>query len=95
MIPFVKKRRQIKIKAYPICDLENKDIGKEITLVDVNGEMFTGIFGEMVDDNIILNRPGNTISLGFPLGGLLCYFYGNLEQQRQFQYKTKNDDNTH
>lgn len=95
MIPFVKKRRQIKIKAYPICDLENKDIGKEITLVDVNGEMFTGIFGEMVDDNIILNGPGNTISLGFPLGGLLCYFYGNLEQQRQLQYKTKNDDNTH
>ena len=83
MIPFVKKRRQIKIEAYPICDLENKDIGKEITLVDVNGEMFTGIFGEVVDDNIILKKPGNRISLGFPLKGLLCYFYGNLEQQRQ------------
>ena len=84
MIPFVKKRRQIKIKAYPICDLENKDIGKEITLVDVNGEMFTGIFGEVVDDNIILKKPENIISLGFPIKGLLCYFYGNLEQQRQF-----------
>lgn len=95
MIPFVKKRRQLKIKAHPIEELDNNDIGKEITLVDVNGEMFTGIFGEMVDDNIILKRPGNTISLGFPLNGLLCYFYGNLEQQRQLQHKTKNDDNTH
>lgn len=43
MIPFVKKRRQLKIKAHPIEELDNNDIGKEITLVDVNGEMFTGI----------------------------------------------------
>lgn len=95
MIPFVKKRRQLKIEAQPIEELNKNDIGKEITLVDVNGEMFTGIFGKMVDNNIILKEPGNTISLGFPLEGLLCYFYGNLEQQRQLQYKTKNDDNTH
>ena len=91
----VKVKREIRIEAYPIDELDNNDIGKEITLVDVNGEMFTGIFGEVVDDNIILKKPGNIISLGFPLKGLLCYFYGNLEQQRQLQYKTKNDDNTH
>lgn len=89
MIPFVKKRRQLKIEAHPIEDLDKNDIGKEITLVDVYGKMFTGIFREMVDDNIILNRPGNTISLGFPLEGLICYFYGNLEQQRQLQYKNE------
>lgn len=79
----VKVKREIRIEAYPIDELDNNDIGKEITLVDVNGEMFTGIFGELVDDNIILKNPENIISLGFPLKGLLCYFYGNLEQQRQ------------
>lgn len=89
MIPFVKKRRQLKIEAHPIEDLDKNDIGKEITLVDVYGEMFTGIFREMVDDNIILNRPGDIISLGVPLEGLICYFYGNLEQQRQLQYKNE------
>ena len=81
----VKVRRQIKIEAYPICDLEDKDIGKEITLVNINGEFFTGVLREMIDDNIILEEPGNKVSLGFPLEGLLCYFYGNLEQQRQLQ----------
>ena len=95
MIPFVKKRRQLKIKAHPIEELDNNDLGKEITIVDINGEFFTGTFKEIVDDNVILQNPGELIGLGLPLNGLLCYFYGNLEQQRQLQYKTKNDDNTH
>ena len=81
----VKVRRQIKIEAYPIDELCDKDKGKEITLVNINGELFTGIFREVVDDNIVLKKPDNKISLGFPLEGLLCYFYGNLEQQRQLQ----------
>ena len=90
-----KERRQIRIEAQPIYELEENDIGKEITIVDINGEFFTGTFKEIVDDNVILQNPGELIGLGFPLNGLLCYFYGNLEQQRQLQYKTKNDDNTH
>ena len=85
----VKVKREIRIEAYPIDELDNNDIGKEITLVNVYGKMFTGIFREMVDDNIILNRPGDIISLGVPLEGLICYFYGNLEQQRQLQYKNE------
>lgn len=83
----VKVRRQIKIEAYPIDELCDKDKEKEITLVNVNGEFFTGIFGQVVDESIVLKEPGNKISLGFPIEGILCYFYGNLEQQRQINNK--------
>lgn len=44
----VKVRRQVKIKAQPICDLEENDIGKKITIVDINGEFYTGTFKEIV-----------------------------------------------
>lgn len=90
-----KARRQIRIEAHPIYELEENDIGKEITIVDINGEFFTGTFKEIVDDNVILQNPGELIGLGLPLKSVICFFYGNLEQQRQLQYKTKNDDNTH
>ena len=83
----VKVKRKIRIEAYPIDELDNNDIGKEITLVDVNGEFFTGIFGEVVDETIVLKEPDNKISLGFPIKGILCYFYGNFEQQRQINNK--------
>ena len=79
MIPFVKKRRQIKIKAQPIYDLKENDIGKKITIVDINGEFFTGTFKEIVDDNVILQNPGELIGLGFPLKSVICFFYGKLE----------------
>lgn len=78
-----KARRQIRIEAKPIDELEENDIGKDITLVNMIGEFFTGTFKGIVDDNVILQNPGELISLGLPLKGLLCYFYGNLEQQRQ------------
>ena len=90
-----KARRQIRIEAQPIYELEENDIGKEITIVDINGEFFAGTFKEIVDDNVILQNPGKLIGLELPLKSLICFFYGNLEQQRQLQYKTKNDDNTH
>ena len=83
----IKVKRGIRIETYPIYELDNNDIGKEITLVYVNGEFFTGILGEMVDENIVLKKPGNKISLGLPIKGILCYFYGNFEQQRQINNK--------
>lgn len=83
----VKVKRKIRIEAYPIDELDNNDIGKEITLVYVNGEFFTGILGEVVDESIVLKEPGDKISLGFPIKGILCYFYGNFEQQRQINNK--------
>lgn len=79
MIPFVKKRRQIKIKAYPICDLEKNDIGKKITIVNINGEFYTGTFKEIVDDNVILQNPGELMGLGLPLQSVICFFYGELK----------------
>ena len=75
----VKVRRQIKIEAYPIYDLEDTDIGKEITIVDCNGEFFTGTYKEIVDDTIILQNPGDLIGLGLPLRAVLCFFYGKPE----------------
>lgn len=78
-----KARRQIRIEAKPIDELEENDIGKEITLVNMIGEFFTGTFKEIVDDNVILQNPGELISLGLPLKSVLCFFYGNLKQQIQ------------
>ena len=74
-----KARRQIRIEAQPICELEENDIGKEITLVDINGGFFTGTFKKIVDDNVILQNSGELIGLGFPLKSLICFFYGKLE----------------
>ena len=74
-----KARRQIRIEAQPIYELEENDIGKEITIVDINGEFFTGTFKEIVDDNVILQNPGELIGLGLPLKSLICFFYGKLE----------------
>ena len=78
-----KARRQIRIEAKPIDELEENDIGKEITLVNMIGEFFTGTFKGIVDDNVILQNPGELISLGFLLKSVLCFFYGNLKQQIQ------------
>ncbi|MBQ8542887.1 MAG: hypothetical protein IJ436_08405 [Bacteroidaceae bacterium] len=75
----VKVRRQVKIKAQPICDLEENDIGKKITIVDINREFYTGTFKEIVDDNVILQNPGELIGLGLPLKSVICFFYGKLE----------------
>ena len=74
-----KARRQIRIEAQPIYELEENDIGKEITIVDINGEFFTGTFKEIVDDNVILQNPGELIGLGLPLKSVICFFYGKLE----------------
>lgn len=75
----VKVRRQVKIKAQPICDLGENDIGKKITIVDIDGEFFTGTFKKIVDDNVILQNPGELIGLGFPLRAVICFFYGELK----------------
>ena len=74
-----KARRQIRIEAQPIYELEENDIGKEITIIDINGEFFTGTFKEIVDDNVILQNPGELIGLGLPLKSVICFFYGKLE----------------
>ena len=74
-----KTRRQIRIEAQPIYELEENDIGKEITIVDINGEFFTGTFKEIVDDNVILQNPGELIGLGLPLKSVIGFFYGKLE----------------
>lgn len=74
-----KARRQIRIEAQPICDLEENDIGKEITIVDINGEFYTGTFKKIVDDYVILQNPGELIGLGFPLRAVICFFYGELK----------------
>ena len=75
----VKVIRQVKIEAQPIYDLEENDIGKEITIVDINGKFYTGTFKEIVDDNVILQNPGELIGLGFPLRAVICFFYGKLK----------------
>lgn len=82
----VKVRRQVKIEAQPIYELEENDIGKEITIVDINGEFFTGTFKEIVDDNVILQNPGELIGLGFPLKSVICFFYGKLEDEIKKTY---------
>ena len=74
-----KARRQIRIEAQPIYELEENYIGKEITIVDINGEFFTGTFKEIVDDIVILQNPGELIGLGLPLKSVICFFYGKLE----------------
>lgn len=73
--------REIIIEAQPICELEENDIGKEITLVNINGEFFTGKFKEIVDDNVILQNPGELIGLGLPLKSVIGFFYGKLEDR--------------
>ena len=75
----VKVKREIRIEAYPIDELDNNDIGKEITIVDINREFFTGTFKEIVDDNVILQNPGELIGLGLSLKSVICFFYGKLE----------------
>lgn len=84
-----KARRQIKIEAQPIYELEENDIGKEITIVDINGEFFTGTFKEIVDDNVILQNPGELIGLGLPLKSVICFFYGKLEDAIKKQINNK------
>ena len=84
-----KARRQIRIEAQPIYELEENDIGKEITIVDINGEFFTGTFKEIVDDNVILQNPGELIGLGFPLKSVICFFYGKLEDAIKKQINNK------
>lgn len=84
-----KARRQIRIEAQPIYELEENDIGKEITIVDINGEFFTGTFKEIVDDNVILQNPGELIGLGLPLKSLICFFYGKLEDAIKKQTNNK------
>ena len=84
-----KARRQIRIEAQPIYELEENDIGKEITIVDINGEFFTGTFKEIVDDNVILQNPGELIGLGLPLKSVICFFYGKLEDAIKRQINNK------
>ena len=84
-----KARRQIRIEAQPIYELEENDIGKEITIVDINGEFFTGTFKEIVDDNVILQNPGELIGLGLPLKSVICFFYGKLEDAIKKQINNK------
>ena len=84
-----KARRQIRIEAKPIDELEENDIGKEITLVNMIGEFFTGTFKGIVDDNVILQNPGELIGLGLPLKSVLCFFYGKLEDAIKKQINNK------
>lgn len=85
----VKVKRQIRIEAKPIDELEENDIGKELTLVNINGEFYTGTFKEIVDDNVILRNPGELIGLGLPLKSVICFFYGKLEDAIKKQIKNK------
>lgn len=84
-----KARRQIRIEAQSIYELEENDIGKEITLVDINGKCFTGNFKEIVDNNVILQNPGKLIGLGLPLKSVICFFYGKLEDRIKKQINNK------
>lgn len=79
----IKIRREIKIEAYTIYDLSESDIGKEITLVFYD-RLYTGFLKRFTDEQIILSRP-NCLDLGFPLGGIIAWFYGKIDNARRAQ----------
>lgn len=51
-------------------DEADENIGKEVMIIFRNGDQYFGILRDIDDDELVLSRPEQKVSLGFQLSGI-------------------------
>lgn len=70
----------LRIRLWPIEELNHKALHREIGIVLYTGEIMSGIFQGVEQGDVILGKPTSKVSLGFSVENILGWYYNDSNE---------------